>query len=168
VDQRGWQEWDSRGPSPLGIFTGGLFAATIGQTFLPENQSMTRRARERACALLAAACLAIGGSCSGGKPPVDSTTEEATVKGKVTVLGKLATKGQVTFDPTNIKRPNAAIRSAEIGADGTYQVTTLVGANSVVISVPRQGMPLLGMAPELGIDVKPGENTLDIALPMED
>ncbi len=112
-----------------------------------------------------AACLAIGGGCNGMKPAADSSTAEATVKGTVTVLGKPATKGQVIFDPTNINRPDARIRTAEIGADGTYQVTTLVGPNSITVSVPRPPRPMEGMSAEFGLDVKPGENTRDISLP---
>jgi hypothetical protein len=115
-----------------------------------------------------AACLAIGGGCGDRKPAAESSTAEATVKGTVTVLGKPATKGQVVFDPTNINRPDAKVRTAEIGAGGTYQATTLVGPNSVSIIVPRPSRPTEGMSPEFGLDVKPGENTLDISPPKTD
>ena len=114
-----------------------------------------------------AACLAIVGGCGGG-PGAESSTEEATISGTVTVLGKPATKGQVIFDPSNINRPQAPIRTAEIGADGAYRATTLVGSNAVTVVVPRPPRPTEGMSPEFGLDVQPGENTLDISLPMTD
>ncbi|MEJ7638902.1 MAG: hypothetical protein WKF75_13260 [Singulisphaera sp.] len=123
-----------------------------------------RRARARSVVLLGAACLVTG--CGEGKPSATSSTREATVQGTVTVLGKPATKGQVTFDPRNINRPQAVIRTAEIGKDGAYRVTTLVGPNTISINVPRPPRPMPGMSPELGLDVKPGENTRDIALPV--
>jgi len=125
-----------------------------------------RRARARSIGLLWAACLATGGGCGEGKPSATSSTREATVKGTVTVLGKPATKGRVTFDPRNINRPDAVIRTAEIGKDGAYRVTTLVGPNTISINVPRPPRPMRGMSPELGLEVRPGENTRDIALPV--
>ena len=129
-----------------------------------------RRARARSLALVWAGCLATvgGGGCSEGRPSATSTTQEATVKGRVTVLGKPATKGRVTFDPRNINRPDARIQTAEIGDDGAYRVTTLVGPNTITVNVPRPPRPMPGMSPEIGLDVQPGENTRDIALPVTD
>jgi len=124
--------------------------------------------RARIVAPLAVAFLAIGGGCDAGKPATESSTQEATVKGKVTVLGKPATKGRVTFDPSNISRPGAQVRTAEIQADGTYQVTTLVGPNSISVNVPKPARPTPGMSPEFGHVVTPGENTFDITLPKTD
>src|SRR5919107_1535589 len=115
-----------------------------------------------------AAGLAIGGGCGDAKPAAESSTAEATVKGTVTVLGRPATKGQVIFDPTNINRPDAQVCTAEIGADGTYLATTLVGPNSITVIVPKPPRPMEGMNPEFGLDVQPGENTLDISLPRTD
>jgi hypothetical protein len=108
--------------------------------------------------------LLLSGAGCGGATSTGSTTE-ATVTGKVTIHGKPATKGQVVFDPTNIDRPDAGVRQAEIGPDGTYRATTLVGSNSVTVVVPRPAGPADGMAPELGLNAKAGDNTLDIALP---
>lgn len=125
-----------------------------------------RRARERSLTLLTAACLVMGGGCGDGRPPVESSTEEATVKGTVTVLGKPATGGNLTFDPSNVKRQDVPIRTTEIREDGTYQITTLVGMNSVSVNVPR-GPKNPQMSGELGYDVQSGENMLDIPLPQE-
>lgn len=123
--------------------------------------------RRSLIALGLAGGLACGGGCSGA-PGADSRTEEATVRGTITVLGNPATKGQLVFDPTNVSRPDAGVRTAQIGPDGTYKVTTLVGPNSVSVSVPKPPRPMAGMTPELGLDVRPGENTLDIKLPQSD
>src|SRR4051794_21185477 len=82
--------------------------------------------------------LMAGWGCGGGgsAPAVSSSLTEATVSGTVTIKGKPATKGDVTFDPANSQR-NVAARSAPIGADGTYTVTTLLGGNTVRVTSPE-------------------------------
>ncbi|WP_165068833.1 hypothetical protein [Paludisphaera rhizosphaerae] len=112
-----------------------------------------------------AACLAIVAGCGDGAPPAESTTEQATVQGKITIKGKPATKGQVVFDPRNINRRDAKIATADIGADGTYKTTTAIGRNSVTVVVPHSMKSAEGMTPELGFEVKAGNNTLDVELP---
>jgi hypothetical protein len=112
-----------------------------------------------------AACLTFGGGCGGGKPPAESSLTEATVKGTVTVHGKPATSGKVIFDPTNINRRDASLRVADIRPDGTYQATTLIGPNSVTLTLPRTGTWTDAMSPDLAINVRRGENSFDISLP---
>jgi len=126
------------------------------------------RSRVSAVARLAAlVALALAPGCgASGTPSATSSSEEATVKGTVKVLGKPATDGKLTFDPSNVNRPNAPVRTVTIGKDGTYEVKTLVGPNSVSVNLPRTGKPVRGMSPELGIDVKSGGTTFDIELPV--
>lgn len=114
----------------------------------------------------AVVCLAMVAGCGGGgAPPAESSLEKGTVEGRVTIKGKPATKGRVVFDPTNINRRDAEIATADIGSDGTYKTTTAVGRNSVTVVVPRPPGPAEGMSPEIGFDVKPGDNALDFDLP---
>ncbi len=113
--------------------------------------------------LLAGALLVVLGGCSG-KPSVSTATEEATVTGSVTIQGKKATAGSVTFNPSNYKRQVPA-RTVPIEKDGTYSIKTLVGQNQVRVSSPA-----LGRNRELGdmdytYEVKEGANTHDIVLP---
>ena len=96
------------------------------------------------------------------KPSVDtSKSTEATVKGTVKVGGAPATEGEIVFDPTNYLRKDATIRTAPIGKDGTYEIKTLTGANSI-----RLSGALAKKQPQLqsevrDLDVKAGENTFD-------
>lgn len=97
-------------------------------------------------------------------PPVSTSTEEATLKGTVTLFGKKATSGQVIIDPSNYKRPNESPRTAEIGPEGTYEAKTLVGANFVRVQHPSLSKTREEM-PQLEVDVKPGGTTFEIVLP---
>jgi hypothetical protein len=119
--------------------------------------------RRRIAGLLLTMMLIIGWGCGGATPPVDTSTQEATVKGTVKVKGKPASNGYVIFNPSNIKR-KAESRKATIGKDGTYSLTTLVGENSVELQVP-EAMKLGVDVPLLQYDVKSGENAYDIELP---
>ncbi len=114
---------------------------------------------------LASTVLFAAWGCSDDKPAVDTTTAEAKVSGTVTVRGKPMVGGEVSFDPSNMERANAPKRTATIGKDGTYSVTTLQGRNVVRISGP-----MVKKEPQLGygihtIDVKPGDNPFNIELP---
>jgi len=115
--------------------------------------------RRRMMVLAATAGLAVSWGCSNGAPSVDTSTAEGTVSGKVTLSGKTATKGTVIFDPSNYKRKDAAPRSAEIGADGSYTVTTLVGQNQVAVNSPELKN---SDYPPIEFDVQAGDNTFDI------
>ena len=102
--------------------------------------------------------------CSDGTPAVDTSTAEAKVTGTVKVNGKPMTSGTVTFDASNYARPNAA-RTATIKSDGTYEVTTLVGKNTLRVAGPEITQnPGLGYANET-IDVPSSGMTHDIVLP---
>jgi hypothetical protein len=117
-------------------------------------------------ALFALLCGQAAGGCGPGGPHVESSRAEAVVTGRVESEGKPITRGQVIFDPANVKRPGEVARTAEIGPDGTYRVTTLIGENRVTVAIP-------GRRPKAGTpyfqqicDVKAGqENTFPITVP---
>ncbi len=113
---------------------------------------------------LTAATLASAAGC-GSKPAVDASTTEAKVSGSVKIHGKPMTSGEVAFDPANYQRKDAQVRTAKLKPDGTYEVTTLTGLNTISITGPA-----ITKEPELAyagttLDVKPGTNSLDIELP---
>lgn len=105
------------------------------------------------------------GGCGSGAPRAESSLTEATVTGRVTTPGKPITKGQVIFDPANVNRPREAARTAEIGPDGSYKVTTLIGENRVTVAIP--GRPMKKGTPyvQQTCRVQAGDNTFDIAVP---
>jgi hypothetical protein len=124
-----------------------------------------KNANERIAVSMVSAVLVIVWGCGDGKPPVTSSTEEATVKGTVTIKGKRAKKGEVLFDPSNYRRADATARSAPISSDGTYEIKTLVGENTVRVGGP-EAADAGGLYLTIPIDVKAGEiNTLNIELP---
>src|SRR5690606_22925014 len=97
-----------------------------------EARPMTRSPASRLLPLLLGALAPfVASGCGQGPPPVSASKTEATVRGKVVVRGKAATKGQVVFDPSNIRRKDAVARTAELNPDGTYSITTLIGENDV-------------------------------------
>ena len=103
--------------------------------------------------------------CSDGAPSVETSTAEAKVTGTVKVNGKPMTSGTVTLDPSNARGKSVGQRTGEIKSDGTYEVTTLVGKNSVRVSGPEiTKNPGLGYANET-IDVPSSGTTHDIILP---
>ena len=118
------------------------------------------------------AAVAIGASAfawgCGGGPEVTTSSEEATVSGTVIIQGEPPKEAEIVFDPSNVKRRDAAVRTAPIGDDGSYTITTLVGDNVVTFSGPitsrNQG---LGTT-RLPFRVEPGENTFNITLPEND
>ncbi|MBX6315190.1 MAG: hypothetical protein IRY99_20115 [Isosphaeraceae bacterium] len=128
---------------------------------------MQRNASRRIVPLLSvtAAVLALGWGCSG-KPPVSSSTEEATVTGKVFIKGKPATGGKVVFDPANYQRKDVTARTADIQKDGTYTIKTLVGGNMVRVDSP-EAAAAGGSYATINYDVKSGENQFDIKIPPE-
>jgi hypothetical protein len=117
----------------------------------------------QAVGLLGTTLLLIGWGCSG-TPPVDTSMEEATVHGVITIQRKPVTSGRVIFDPANIKR-NVPPRKAEIGKDGSYSIKTLVGENVVKIEAKEVMKASLEMQ-FISTTVAPGDNTFDIALPL--
>ncbi len=113
----------------------------------------------KAAVLLAVAAILAAGACHSGTPSASGTTEESTIRGTVTVQGKPATGGGITFDPSNIHRKDAEVRTAAIGKDGSYTVTTLVGEN--MVSVQGKGVPTNSIL----VVVKPGGVTVPIDVP---
>jgi len=114
---------------------------------------------------LLAAALLISPGCGGAQaPPVSSSTDQAQVKGKVTLNGKAVDKAQVKFNPANVNRKTAQTVVAETKEDGSYEITTLVGENTVTV-----GGRALAKKPQSqyfakSFDVQAGSNSLDIDL----
>ena len=113
----------------------------------------------------AATALSVAAWGCSDRPGVVSSTAEAKVTGTVKVNGKPMTSGTVTLNPSNYARENAAPRTGQIKSDGTYEVTTLVGKNGVLVAGPEiTRNPGLGYANET-IDVPSTGMTHDIVLP---
>jgi len=121
--------------------------------------------RLRSAFLLGSALLTLAAceGCGDGKPSVDTSLTEATVTGVVSVKGTPATGGQIRFNPSNSGRI-VPTRSAEIGPDGRYTITTLTGDNRVSfdgeVAAKNRGV---GLMKEYA-DVKAGENHIDYDL----
>ena len=107
--------------------------------------------------------LVIG--CGDERPAVSSSTTEATVKGTVTVKGKLLTEGKVVFDPANYQRKDVSARSAPISKEGTYEVKTLIGLNTIRIDAPTVTKDRVLGYETVALEVKEGENILNVVLP---
>jgi len=123
-----------------------------------------RFARLWSVASLSLVALVVAG-CGEGKPSVASSTQEAKVTGTVTIRGKPMKGGEIIFDPANYQRKDAAKRTGKINDDGTYEVTTLVGHNTVLLQGPAiTKEPGLGYANKT-IEVESGGSKLDIELP---
>jgi hypothetical protein len=117
-----------------------------------------------------AAVVLVATSGCGSNPAASGLTssmEEATLKGMVRVNGKAVNNGTVSFRTAHINRPNSPTKNVDIGKDGTYSVTTVVGENYVEVTCKelntKQTKKFLGS--EQLIMVKSGENDVDIELP---
>jgi hypothetical protein len=112
--------------------------------------------------LLTASCVWVVAGCGDSPPPVDSSNTEATVKGMIKVNGAPSGEGEVTFDPANIDRKDAKPRTAVVGKDGTFTITTLTGANQVTLkgSFVKKHPILEHTSKE--VVVKSGENTVNL------
>jgi hypothetical protein len=123
---------------------------------------MARRDRRHVLPLLTI-LLATGHGCDDGTPAVDSSMTEATVTGVVKVKGLPAGGGEVVFNPSNRFRIVPS-RTATIGADGTYTVTTYTGGNEVSfrgdVATKNRGV---GLVKEF-VDVRGGKNKFDFDL----
>ena len=131
---------------------------------------MSSRHSWRIVRLISSAALlaAVGCGGPGGPPSVSSSNTPATVSGTIKVNGTPVSGGKVTFDPTNIRRKDANSTTVEIGKDGTYKVTTLVGENRVVVDTPeiRKDSASLSNG-ETSFNANSGENTFDISFPLK-
>lgn len=112
--------------------------------------------------MLTASLLSSG--CGDSPPSVETSNTEATVKGIVTVNTVPAKEGELIFNPSNYKRPDAAPRTTKIDSTGAYSIKTLVGENTVKFggSLARQN-PTLQYKQKI-VNVKSGENTFDISV----
>jgi hypothetical protein len=131
--------------------------------------------------LTAAIAMAVIG-CGDSKPSVSTSRQPVTVSGTVKIRGKLASEGEISFDPSNYLR-NEAPRTAPISKDGRYSITTLVGQNTVRVSMKQPSQPAAvaeneeesardSMDPvtsvaylEVQVEIRPDQGTLDIELP---
>lgn len=111
---------------------------------------------------LTALCVVALGceSNGGGTPPTSTSKTEVNVSGTVTVKGKPATGGKITFDATNINRKDVQPTSADIGKDGKYSAKTYPGDNGVQIS----GVPGQAMLFRQRKEISEGDNTYDVEL----
>jgi hypothetical protein len=130
--------------------------------YLPAGRILSARAT-----LIVVLCVLAASGCGSGAPYAESSMTEATVIGRVSSSGKPINKGQVIFDPANANRRGEAARTAEIGQDGTYKLTTLIGENRVTVAIPgritKPGSPHVQQV----YKVQAGENTFDITVPDE-
>jgi hypothetical protein len=115
---------------------------------------------------LAVLLALVFGGCGPGAPPASSSTEEAKVKGKVTLKGYALGKVEVRFNAANINRKSAPAAMAVTNDDGSYEITTFVGENTITLG----GAALSKRSKELAyfnksFDVQSGDNTFDIAIP---
>lgn len=129
---------------------------------------MTRR-RAAGWLALALTTTGVGGCRFSDAPPISGSLEEATVKGTVRVHGKPVTNGIVSFRTSNINRPNAPLKEAPIGKDGTYTVTTLVGENFIEVSCKELFTPKNRslLENEQMVNITSGASSLDIDIPQQ-
>src|SRR5262245_18099738 len=94
---------------------------------------MDKSVRGAGVCVVVGALLAGGGCGSGKEGDAAGSQVEAKVSGKISVKGRPATRGKVTFEPPSPDGKLVAERIADIRKDGTFEVTTLVGSNHVII-----------------------------------
>jgi hypothetical protein len=115
---------------------------------------------------LALAVLLTHGGCDGSGPPAaSSSTEQAKVKGKVTRKGKPLAKVDVKLNPANVNRKSASTVTATTGDDGSYEVTTLVGQNTITLGGATAAKDPKIMYFSKPVDVNAGDNLVDIDIP---
>jgi hypothetical protein len=126
---------------------------------------MSHCAQRLLALLLAGSLTGFGCDGSSGAAAASSSTTEATVRGKVTVNGKPLARAEIRFNPANVRRRAAPMATGMTGADGSYEVTTLVGENTVTLGgrALRKNIRLQYTAKTLV--VMEGENTFDVQLP---
>lgn len=129
---------------------------------------MRRELRRPFAGLMTAAALWGAGGCGGSAPAVDTSSTEATVTGVVKIGSTPATEGEISFNPANYQRKDAAIRTAPIGKDGTYTIKTLTGKNEVRLSGSlAHKKPVLSRETR-SVDVKSGGMTYDFEVKSAD
>jgi hypothetical protein len=124
-------------------------------------------ARALAGILGLAAVAAAQAGCGSGGAYVESSTEEATVKGTVKVHGKLVDGGVLHFNGFNAIR-QVQTKDATVGKDGRYTAQAYIGVNTVTFTAPKpknmkQGREFYGLEyDERTVNVQTGENTADL------
>ncbi len=119
-------------------------------------------------ALVTSAAMMVAGGCGGegaGGGGGSASKSEATVTGKVTIKGKAATKGNLTFEPLGANGIPTGSKVTQVGKDGTYTVTTTTGSNDVTISGTGNAVADSSYN-KTTLDVTPGANTKDFDLPL--
>jgi hypothetical protein len=112
--------------------------------------------------MLVGLVMAMG--CGEGRPSVDESLTEATVKGVIKLKGSPAVGGgTVIFNASNVARKVPAV-TAKIMEDGSYTLKTYRGGNEVKFNGPF-------MKDERGLamttrycDLDSGENVIDFDL----
>lgn len=104
--------------------------------------------------------LTIIPGCEDSKPSTSSSTTEATVKGSVLIDGKPVTSGDILFDASNYQRQMPA-RSAPISKDGTYEIKTYLGENTIKLGGAAARRSPIVQNMKRSLDVKAGENTFN-------
>ena len=122
-----------------------------------------RNFRAAGLGLIGAGLMVAVSGCgeAGGRPAVSTSTTKAKVSGLVRYKGKPATKGTVTFDPSNVERKGAPVAIAPIGKDGRYSLETFTGQNMVVVTIPRTPPS----ARPRQVNIVEGENSIDVEIP---
>ncbi len=108
--------------------------------------------------------LVVAMGCGEGRPPVDESLSEATVRGVIKLKGvPAAGGGMVIFNASNVMRKVPAV-SATIMEDGSYSLKTYTGGNEVKFNGPfmkdERGLALTTRYCELDA----GENVIDFDL----
>jgi hypothetical protein len=116
--------------------------------------------------LITSGTLVAAWGCETSKTVVEPPMgPEAKVTGKVTVRGKPAKKGHVTFELTN-DFSGKSRKVAEVRADGTYEVSAVSGKNSVIVAGTGDASAEGGYN-STTFEVKVGEpNSMDVNLPL--
>ena len=114
-----------------------------------------------------AALLAVCGcDATSSKPEaVKPTGPSAKVAGKLSIKGKAATKGKVTFELTS-DFTGTSRREAEVKPDGTFETSAMVGKNSVIVAGTGD-RSVEGGYNSTTVEIKQGDgNQVDIDLPI--
>ncbi|MFO0907849.1 MAG: hypothetical protein U0794_05720 [Isosphaeraceae bacterium] len=133
----------------------------MGQLDLLQQSSLLMK-RHQIRALAAGLTLALAAwGCAESKPSVETSLEEATVKGLVSIQGKPVTHGEVTFDAANYLRRDVQARTVPIQKDGSYTISTPIGENRVTLTTPETAKGRLATQ-EIHCQVKEGSNDFNI------
>jgi hypothetical protein len=121
-------------------------------------------------ALVASAALTAAWGCGETREgnAGAASRADATVTGRVTIKGKPAAKGRITFEPVGVNG-GLPIGSnvAQVGKDGAYTVTTKTGSNDVTVSSTGDPAADSGYN-KTSFEVQPGSsNTLNLDLPIK-